>query len=384
MKRWFLLLWPALLCALSPDRLIEQVLQSHPQIAAQQQQIEIQRALAVQAGRLPNPMIEFEVEDPGGDEMQMVMLSQSWPLSGRLRHAHGESLALLDREHYALEQLERALVRQSRQAAVALTRAQAQLALIDRYLALATDLARSAAAGQRAADHRMQLRSDTLISSLLLEQTEWQLLKRQAQLDLRALTGQTVKRVDWPLEVGTLKPLEYYEARIDQHPALQGVQADQRRAEAALRGAQASRWPDVTTRIGLSRSEGMSDYLTLGVGVALPVYGREQAAIAAAQAASVQTQAQREDRHRLLASEVALAHARVLQAKERYRLIAKRQLPEVQHSYELRREEFFSGGVSMAALLEVVGQMIALEAAQIEAAANFHLARSVLNEWVGE
>jgi cobalt-zinc-cadmium efflux system outer membrane protein len=385
MGRWALLCLPVTLWAVGPEGLIKAALDHHPQLQSRHHAIQMQQSLAREAGRLPSPVVELLIDDPGSDEeMQMVMLAQSWPIGGRLGHSHQAALAQSEIAHQSLERTRRALTRKVREAAIDLAQAQARLALIERYLSLASDLARSAASGQGSRDHRMQLRSDSLRSELLLAQSRWQLQKTEAQLALKALTDRRVEQIDLDLAWVEAPPLAHYETQLARHPRLLSVRAQQQQAKYTLDAARSARIPDVTTQLGWTRRESMTDFWSVGVRFALPVMGREEARIAASQAAHRQAQADKSDVVRQLKEALAADYARFEERQARYGLIADRLLKEAQHSYDLYFARVQSAQAEFLVLFEALGALIDQEALQVDAAADLHRAKARLDEWIGE
>ena len=200
--------------------------------------------------------------------------------------------------------------------------------------------------------------------------------------DLAALLGIPVaelRQVEGELDPGPAPPLESIDlaARADLLAARRFVQAARERVELA----RAERWPDVTVGLVGGREgpyDGRESFVGLGVSLPLPIFRRNEAAIARALAEL--TQAESEYRAALAAARAELAallEQRALLA-ERVRRLRTEVIPALDENLALSRRARQVGEIGVTQLLVASRQIIDARRDLLEAQTELRAAASAL------
>lgn len=142
------------------------------------------------------------------------------------------------------------------------------------------------------------------------------------------------------------------DAAIEGHPRLAVLRAAYLVAEKELRLEAARARPDLS--MGLELEVESENFLSLPLGIEIPVFDRNQAGIARALGARDEARARfRAEVERLLAG-IATARARVASRRDRLRRLEDRVAPEAESALEATRSALAAGGADALRYLEVL------------------------------
>jgi len=200
---------------------------------------------------------------------------------------------------------------------------------------------------------------------------------RGARRALAALWGGTEARFESArAELLKLAPLESFAAlqrQIDRNPDFVRFASEGRLREAELRLAQAQARPNLTVGIGLRRFQATGDVgLTAGVSVALPLFDRNQGAIAEARIRREQTRAQ--ERAARIRAEAALfaLYQQMLATRDRFATLQSEALPQAQAALDQTQFGYDRGRFSYLELAVAQQDLVSLRAAIIDTAADYY------------
>jgi outer membrane protein, heavy metal efflux system len=400
---------------LSLTEAIARAVEREPSLRAARTEIDVARAMRVQAGLRPNPTFSFEQrEEPAGTDNQTT-LGLEWPLdlfrrTGRVRAADRE----LEATEHTVADRERLLVAQVRE------RYGTAVTAI-RTLAVADDLAAAIRRQFELLRARVQEGASPPLERDLLD-VELQRLESErllaagradaASVELKRVLG---LQADVPVLLrDTLETLVLREQTTAAPAAASAVDALRQRAdvleagarmrlaEARIDRARREGRFDVTLfgmymRMdagfpqrgfdptgGLERVRGLFHYLAGGAMVMVPLLNRNQGEIAAAEAARIGAAARLEAAELTARTEIAAAAARDEQAQRAVKLyaggvraLARQNLDVVGQTYELGRATVFD-------VLTEQRRFLDIERAYTEALREAWDARTALRRAVGE
>lgn len=284
------------------DALVREALERSPELSALRARAEAARQAVSPAGALPDPMLEFMLQDVdfpsytvGDAEMSMlgVGVQQGLPFPGKRgarRQAARAEAAMLDREVNAMERRTTALVRQAYAQLYAQDRAgqslRAARELVD---VLAATVAARYTAGQDALEAqlktqvekaRVEERIDDLAAERRATAAELdRILDRDAATafaEVVELPEVTVPEPPWDL------------LAVERSPDVATQAAALEAAERRLRVARRDQAPDLAAGVGYATRGDMDPVVTLRLGVELPVWsGKKQRPLVAAARAQV-------------------------------------------------------------------------------------------------
>ncbi|MFL6602620.1 MAG: TolC family protein [Steroidobacteraceae bacterium] len=175
------------------------------------------------------------------------------------------------------------------------------------------------------------------------------------------------------LRLEPLVPLESLQGRMDRNPELARFASEARLREAELRLAQSQARPNLTVGVGLRRFQVSGDVgFTAGMSVALPVFDRNQGAIAQAGVRRQQTDSQeRATRVRLQAQLFAL-YQQLLSSRDLLNTLQNEALPQARMALDQTQSGHDRGRFSYLELGVAQQELVALRAAVIDAATDYH------------
>lgn len=398
------LLMPSMLQAASPatgagpassltlEDATRRVLQQHPQLTAAQSLEDAAAGRVQQAAVIANPEVALLLEDFAGDTGRSVgKATTTWSLSQRFavpgtRRARiavaeaGQQQAALDVEATRL-----ALIRQTREAYVAVQVAEERLRNAAHSLELAQQL-RDAVAARVEAGKVSPIELSRAGVTLAAAQRARRNAERQyeiARSQLASLWGAPAltESLSGALELPT--QLSVLPEGLAESPALQRLQWQREHDARALRLADAGRLQDFTLSAGVKREAVTRDNsLQLGMSLPLPLFDRNQGERRAARAD-------------LAATDAALAAETRRLQQERSRLEAEREssFREVQQLHELMtstgqavvamQEGYRAGKFSLIDLLDVQRAYVEAQDSDLAAHQAFHRSDAALDELLG-
>jgi cobalt-zinc-cadmium efflux system outer membrane protein len=359
-----------------------------PELQSFSWEIRARDARALQAGRLPNPQLHTEIENVGGsgnrrgfeDTESTVRLSQLIELGGkrgkRQRLAElGTALATWDYEAKRLHVLSET------------SKAFIQVLTAQERVGLAGDLARLAGDAVRAVGTQVAAGGAPAVEStratVALERTE--LEKGRAEETL--LTARDALAASW----GTTRPTftrvvgdltsvspppsaEELFRHLESNPELARWETELEERRATLSLERAGRIPDVTAGAGGRHfSDNGDNALVFELSVPLPVFNRNDGAIAEAEHRLSKARADRSAAYVALHAALGSASARLAEAYDRATRLRLRMLPQAKRSLDGTLEAYRKGLFRLVDVLDAQRTLFELRGDYLAALESYHL-----------
>lgn len=366
---------------------IDAALRSNPDLLASAYELSAAQARIVQAGLRPNPELGLELENFAGtgatkgiDSLETTLsLSQVVELGGKrgLRRAAAEA----DLDVVGVEQRARELDVLSEVTSRFIDVVAAQERV--RFAIQATALAQKTldAIGARVEAGRSpeaeRSRARIALTRALVEQRQAESELRAARYALSASWGSPEPAfTSARAELFDLRAVESFQAlmdKLEQSPDFTRFASEARLREAELRLARVQARPNLTFSVGVRRFEQNSDAaLVAGFSMPLPIYDRNQGTIREAQVRLNQTDALRNAaRVRARASLLGL-YQEMNTDRARVDTLRNEAMPQAQLALDQTRSGYDRGRFSFLELITVQEELLALQAAAIDAAADYH------------
>jgi len=378
------------------DALAAALLRS-PELTSFAFELRASEARVLQAGQRRNPELSLELEDVAGsgdfrgfrEAQTTLQLSQPIELGGKRKArieaaARAHSLAGWDYEARRLD-----VFSETARSFVDVLVAQESVALARAGVALA------AAEGEAARDRlRAGLapevevtRSEVARSSAetALAKSEHALAAARQRLAAQwGGLGARFERADGALEpLSPPPPLESLLGRLAENPDLARFEAEGRERDAALRLARAQAIPDVRFGPGVRRLEGPDETaFVLGASLPLPVFDRNQGAIAEAEVRRAKLSSERRAVETRLASELAAAHHALVAAFTEAETLRARTLPATEASLRAVRDGYRRGRFGQLEVLDAQRSHFGARADHLRALGEFHRSRATLERLI--
>ena len=343
---------------LTLERAVKLALQHHPDLRAHAWEVKAAEARAEQAGLLPNPELEIELENfAGSGELQgfdasesTLGLSQPIELGGkrtkRTRVARVEAeLTSWDHEAKRLD-----VIAEVREAFFEALEAQERIALGEESLQVAEQthfaVSERVKAGKVSPVEAAKAEVAVETVRLALQRARSRLESAYRTLSANwAVPSPTFRNLAGSLEaIEAVPPFADFENRAAQNPDLARWVTEIERRQALLQLEKAKGVPDLVLRGALHYTDETDDYgFVAGVSIPLPLFHRNQGSIRAADARLAQAkdlQEAAEIKNRVQQME---AYQRLKTARTTVKYLREKLLPVSQQAFEAVREGYRGG-----------------------------------------
>jgi cobalt-zinc-cadmium efflux system outer membrane protein len=331
-----------------------------PALRAAAHDIAASEATVDQAGRYPNPALEYLREgQQAGTRTTTVQLSQPIELGGKRRARIAlaqESVAIARGELAARRREIRSDVIAGYYAVlVAQERQQLARALIELARRGVDVAARRVAAGKISPIDETKARLAAVDASTELNQASGELAI--ARTTLAALIGQPADSIALAAshadQLPEVKPLVVMLGALDDAAPVQRARGQLAAQVAQTAVERAARIPDLTLTVGSQRDDGLGRrQAVLGLSVPLPLFNRNQGGIVAALRRTDQAQEELAAARVAAASGLTNAHIRYEVARSESMLLAQDVLPDAGAAYALTLKGFEYGKFSFLEVLD--------------------------------
>jgi cobalt-zinc-cadmium efflux system outer membrane protein len=369
-----------------------------PELAAQSYEIRARESAALQAGLRPNPELDLALEDFAGSGIYRAFhategtlrIGQLVELGGkraaRIRLAEREhDLAAFDWETARLDVLTRTTL-----AFLDLLQAQEELRVSEENVRVARELVRSAGerarAGAGAPDEAP--RFGVAAQGAEIERRRAQRGVETARLRLAASWGADAarfERAEGDLARVVAPPaIAHLRARIAQSPDLARWESEvaARSERVALERSRTA--PDVRVGPGVRwYAETDDTAFVLGAAVPLPLWNRNQGAVAEARHRLAKATAERRAAAVRAGANLAAAHALATSALAEAETLERDALPAAEASYRTVRSAYDAGRLGALDLLEAQRTRLALQAQRLRALGDHHRAVAEIERLLG-
>jgi cobalt-zinc-cadmium efflux system outer membrane protein len=262
------------------------------------------------------------------------------------------------------------------------------LALTQERASLAQARLDAARAAEELISKRVKAARDPLLAGsrasadALIAEGELARLKQDADRLRAALADFWAGPADFGVDLCSLSPDgAHVEHSLDigTSPELGRIEAERRKAEAAIRLAEADRVPDVTWSAGV-RKFGTDESLSVVGGISVPLGAPKRAAPYAQQAGAQarQLEAEADALRQTLLRETALLERTALGAKDALAQLEAGPIPEAERAVSLANDGYARGAFSYLDVLDAQRLLFDLREQRLDFLRTFHLAEAAL------
>ena len=363
---------------------LKQAVSHNKELSAFEYRLGEQEGRVAQSGLLPNPELKVEVEDFVGSgtfngvDRAQTTLSLEWVLERTIRRkrvaaAEARSSLLISeaeilRLDVAGETAERFVTNLEEQAHLekateAVSHAETTVDVVRRRVragkAPTAELIRA-----EAELAELRLARDDVVHELAIAQHQLAAQWGEVTPTFESVRGDLLRVPETP-------GFEVFRARVEQSPRVARLLSEERVAEASLRLAEARKWPKLRPRLGVRRYEASDDVaLVAEVSVPLPIFNRNQGAVAASRAAVSRTRAEAVAARVRVSAALYQAYEELEHHVHRAQTLREEVIPrlaralaETRRGYEKGRYSYFEWRSVQIDLLETETQLIEASAA---------------------
>ena len=385
--------------ALTMRQALALALMNNPELAAFSWEVRAREAHTLQAGLLPNPELEVEVENFGGtgayddfDESEAtVQLSQLVELAGK--RTKRKRVAALERDlagwDYEIERI-RVFTKASK-AFVNVLAFQKQLALSEELVRLAEEVldvvSERVRAGKVSPVEETRARVALSLRRIDREKAREELkVARKVLAAAWGGTAATFREVRGNLEhLPLIPPMEALAGRISHNPEMVRwvVEIESRRATVEME--KTLRFPDVTLRGGVRRINETDDTaFVMGLSLPIPTFDRNQGGTLEARYRVARAEEERRALHLRVCTALTRAYQRLSSSRGEAASLKDNVLPGARSAFEATGEGFRQGKFGYLDVLDAQRTFFEAKARYIEVLADFHKAIADVESLSGE
>ena len=379
------------------DQALTLALMHNPSLTAFAYDVRAAEALRLQAGRLPNPQVELEVEEynrdgAGFESSETVVALAQWIELGGKRHWRtrvAEARGELKGWDYERQRLD--VFSQTAHRVVDVIAAQRRLTLAQSTVELAEQTSQAVTervkagkepplqASKAVAEREMvRLNAMAAASGLELARLALAAMWGSDQASFEAVAGDPERTRDAIPALATLKP------HLSLNPELARWDSEIRLRRAALRAARTARVPDLKAAVRYAHyEEDGTDAFSFGVTVNLPLFDRNQGGIAAAQLALEQAEVERRATELRLVGALTEAHSTLALAQKRVDALRTKVVPAMQSAFDAAAEGYRQGKFGFLDMLDAQRQLIETNERLLDAWRDHRLAQITINRIAG-
>ncbi|BBG65339.1 heavy metal RND efflux outer membrane protein, CzcC family [Hydrogenimonas sp.] len=349
------------------------------------------------AKNFDNPMLGIGVNDIRLDrpadrslermQTQYVTFSQKIPWFGKRDARRALSEAAKSYVFASLKEAEAVLFAKIRQSAYRLWEIERLIGVTRRTVALTEqniELFEAYTASGESGNTHMGIISAELVKSRLKTSLQRLEAERRAALALLGyLSFAEVKSLKIELEERELPPLERLLSKSESSPAVRLQKAKRKIEQSRLEIYRLKGKIDPVVRLGYYQRSSFEDYLSIGVGLSLPVYGTEKSLEEEQRVALAAQKLMVIDSKRRVAARLEKLYARAKSSREILHIIEKESIPQIDHMFDLIRSEIAAGG-DLYKFVDLVEQKLKLDAEAISARAKYYMTLAEIEAILGE
>ncbi len=373
---------------ISLEEALDIALKKNPRIVGQGWDVWGGKGRIHQASVLPNPELELEVENVGGDldgfgeSETTVGISQVVETAGKRGHRIRIAREELRRIGWEGLLIRREVLAETSRSFVELLGAEQRFALIRQAQEITAEL--YGIARERVKEGAISPIEETRARvALALADAESERTAREVRDALAALSAAMGERA--PSFEGvkgelagdaSIPELSDLENRLKDHPGLRMRESEKTVREASLASTKAQAFPDATVRAGFRYfAEDSLHAFVFGASVPIPVFDANRGTIREAQAAVSKAREEERAEEARLRRELARAHSSLSGASTEARLLREGALAGAQGAYEAVREGYNLGKFRYLDLLDAGRTLVETRLRYVDSLVRLNLAR---------
>ena len=395
MKLFALFLLPIFLYATSVETLVEHAKSSHLSLEAIKHKLSTLDDEYAVSRNFANPELSLSMSDiqlrdisnRSLEPMQYTALNvnQKIPYFGK-RDANSQKIeAQKVQLSMSLEEVKVKLTKAIKLSAFTIWRLEEQLKIVDDYLSLTKqniDLF-SAYSTNASSAHMGIMNAELALSQLKIKKSKLESALVGQYKNISYLSDMDVKSIEADMSMPELRPMDYYLNAVDENKAYKMKEAELEVANADIKIKELASFVDPVVQIGYFHREKFEDYMSVGIGFSLPIYGSELSKEEAARKIVLSAKSETEDTKNQISSQISAVYLQLQSAYEIYNILQNESLPQLEHMKDLTSSSLRSGA-DLFLYIQMLEKKLTLDEQNIDAIASYHQNLATLEALIGE
>ncbi|WP_345976764.1 TolC family protein [Sulfurimonas sp. HSL3-7] len=395
MKQILLMFLPLLLSATPLEVIIDNALAFHPSLEAIQARLYAEDYQISSTRNFANPEIAFaindiqfeDITDRSLEPMQTtsVILKQKFPSFGKRDAATARSRARKQVTALSLEESKVKLVERIKMTSYGIWEVDEELKVIGEYIEVTRQNIElnTAYSATRTSSHMGIMSAELTLSQLKIKKSRYESMRKMLYAKLSYLAAQEILSVEVDLQVQAPKELELYTQKLANNRGYGAKSAEVQLAQSDIKVQDLSGNVDPFVQVGYFHRQSYNDYVNVGFGMALPIYGTESDNTEAARKMALSKASESQDYLQRLRGELGGLYAQLEDAYAIYRIIHDESMPQIEHMFELTSASVKSGQ-DLFVYIDLLKQKLALDEQLIKATVRFNMTEASLDAMTGE
>lgn len=377
---------------------ISTALLKSPALRAFSWEMRAQEARTVQAGLLPNPEIELETENFGGEgDLKRFESAETTLRFSQLIELHGkrakrEKIASLERGltewDYRSKRAE--VLAQVTNAFVDVLALQEQLTLADEVVVLAEKVLKTVSVRVKAGKVSPveETRAKIALSTSRIERGSTKRKLEASRKQLSIILGsetQVFKKVEGRLDVIRPVPsMEQLQRFISNNPDIARWETEIRLRDASVALEDAKKIPDPTVHLGVKNfNESDENAFVFGISIPIPIFDRNREGVLEARSRLAQADEEYLAAKTAVFSGLSEVYPSLSNAYSEATALLKDVLPDAQAAFHVSREGYRQGKFDYLVLLDAQRTLFEVKVRYIEALSRYHKAVADVERLIG-
>jgi len=371
------------LSAVSLDSLIVASLQEHPSLQAIKERISSANITVLLSRKLSNPKLTLNINDiqlndinnRSIERMQSsaITLEQKLPYFGKLDLKEKSALANKETKIFMLEEAKALLVSKIKHSAYKVWELTTMYSIICKFEELtqqSIDL--STAYTVTTPNQHMGIMSATMsLSNLKIRKNRLLQAMEAEYANLSYLSTKQVFDLQIELFMPKLTTLKVLIKELQNNFTIKAQASSVKEAKALLKSRALEAYPDPTIKAGYFYRNSYEDYLSLAIGITLPIYGIEKLKSQRQRKKLLESKSILNNTQKRVQSELEAHYAYMRQAHTTYTILTKESMPQIEHMFDLSSSSITAGG-DLFKYIDLIKQELRLEEQRISAVAEYY------------
>jgi outer membrane protein TolC len=284
-----------------------------------------------------------------------------------------------------LEEAKVKLVEQIKMTAYGIWEADEELRIIGEYIQVTQqniDL-NTAYSSTRTGSHMGIMSAELALSQLKIKKSRYESRRKALFAKLGYLAAEPVKSLEIKLRVEKPKSIGLYLSQLSNNRGYEMKSSEAAAAQSRVKVEKLSASVDPALQVGYFYRREFTDYVNIGLSMALPIYGSQSDHTEAARKIALSTASARQDYLERLKGETGGLYAQLEEAYSIYHIIHDESMPQIEHMFELTGASV-QAGQDLFVYIDLLKQKLALDEQLIEATLRFNRAEAALDALSGE
>ncbi len=390
-------LFAAFVNAASIPQLIESARTKHPTLEAIKLRIAAADFAVERAKNFDDPMFGAGINDirldrPADRSLERMQthsltFSQKIPWFGKRGAKEALKISAKSLFFASLKEAEAELFSKIKQSAYRLWETERLIEVVRRTITLTEqniELFEAYTASGESGNTHMGIMSAELVKSRLktsLKRLEAQ--KSESLALLSYLSFRDVKSVEVKLADRKLPPLESLISKTEKSPTVKIEDAKEKIQQRRLEVYRLKSKIDPVVHLGYFQRSSFEDYVSIGVGFTLPIYGTQKSEEEEQRVLLMERKLMAADSRKRVAARLRGLYAQAESSRKIVEIIEKESLPQIEHMFDLIRSEIAAGG-DLYKFIDLVEQKLRLDSEAITARAKYFITLAKIEAVLGE